>query len=127
MAYIEIEGYAELDRALRELSVVVERDFIDDLKYASEPVRIRSEQLALSEISGMKRKKTVDWTQMRLGKTANTIYEAPAKRRTVGKPRPNLAKLLMMKSMRPGAEEKLPEVALEVDQIIDRALTRVGF
>ncbi len=127
MAYIEIQGYVELDKALRELQFGLARGFREELKDASEPARIRSEQLAMSEISGMKRWKTVNWSEFRLGATQQGVYLAPAHRRKTGKPRKNLAGLLMGKAMRPGAEQTMPEIAISVDRVLDSTITQAGF
>ncbi len=127
MAYIEIEGYTEIDKAFRELEFGMQKVFREGLKEASEPAALRAEQLAMSEISGMRRWKTVNWTLMRLGATQDAVYMAPKQRRKVGAPRPNLASLLMGKAMRPGFEETMPEIEMRVDRVLSQTITQAGF
>ncbi len=126
-SYIAIEGYTDLDKAFRELEFGVQRSFREELKDASEPARIRSEQLALSEISGMRRWKTVNWSEMRLGATQQGVYLAPKNRRKIGQPRPNLAKLLIFKAMIPGTEQTLPEIEIQVQRVLDSSIAKAGF
>lgn len=124
---IHVEGLRALDRALAELDTVVQAELRTALTAASQPVKVRASSLAHTEISGMARARTSAWWEMRLGQTAYQVYLAPASRNRGGSPRPNLAELLMRKSMRPGLEQAGPAIVADIDQALDKAVRAVGF
>lgn len=123
---IKVEGLRELDRALRELDPLIQKELRLALRAASEPVRVRAAALGLDRISGMKRAVNSAWWTMRLGGGA-FVYVAPASRNKGGSPRPNLAGLLMQKAMRPGLEEGEPAVVEAAQLAINRSFVKVGF
>lgn len=127
-----VEGLGELNRALREFGTGVRTELRKELAEAAEPVARTAERLAYSEISGMRRRKTVDWSKMRIGVAGGNapfVYIAPRQRgRKRGRARrPNLVNLMLNRSMVPAARKQAPTVERAAGRAVTRAMRRAGF
>jgi hypothetical protein len=113
---IVVDGLAGLQRAFAAAGPNAKKELRDALKEAAEPVRVDAELLARTQISRI----GVPWSQMRVGVTARTVYVAPKRRsRFRNRRRPNLAGLLLNRSM-------VPALQLNQEQIVVRAEKAMG-
>lgn len=117
MPAIHVEGLRDLDRAFKAADVALNKDLRKTLTAAAEPVRSGAEALAISGIPRM----TVPWSRMRIGVTAHSVYVAPRKRgsRVARSKRPNLASLLLGRSMLPALEQNRERVLQEFDGLLE--------
>jgi hypothetical protein len=122
-AEIHVRGAKELERAFRQLRKDVLRELRPALREIGEVVRVDAQQRAGSEISQI----GSTWQRMRLGVTAKGVYITPASRRRGGSPRPNLAGLLMSKSMQPAVDAHQSEVLEKLDALVAVSAKRAGF
>ena len=127
---IEVEGLAELDRAFGQVDTMLRRELRTGVRTAAEPVLAIAHEFAISSISGMSRQRTVDWSQFRVGSTANMVYVAPKERGRRGHrgpagKRPNLARLLL-ESMEKSVERARPRITKGVERAVEAAITEVG-
>lgn len=113
---VRVQGLRELQRAFAQFGAEERRALRSGLAAAAEPVRVRAEELALADIDNMRL--SPRWAQMRIGVTQPVVYVAPRARRRQGSPRPNLAGLLMGRSMEPALDQERDEVVSLVDQLI---------
>jgi hypothetical protein len=114
---IAVEGLKELTRAFRLADTTLSKELRVALRQAAEPVRADAESLAVQEI----RKIGVPWSRMRVGVTQTAVYVAPRQRGRSTPPqrrRPNLADLLLGRSMVPALEENHAEVLARMDQML---------
>lgn len=124
---VDVQGLAEFQAAMRELEVGITKQLHEGLKHVSEPVAETSHDLADSNISGMKRRKEVDWSEFRIGQTPGMTYVAPQIHRgRTKRKRPNLATLLVVKAMEPAAVEQHDRVELGLSLVLQEAFTRAG-
>lgn len=119
---IRVEGLAELQAAFRASDRVLERSLRGTLREVAEPVRADAERLAVSEIPRM----TMPWSRMRVGVTKTMVYVAPVERgrRSRNNPalrRPNLAGLLMGRSMAPALEANHREIIDGLESMLNLA------
>lgn len=112
---IKISGLRETITAFRQIDRKLPRVIQDALKSAAKPVADRAHQLAVDNISHI----GADWSRMRVGASASTVYVAPAARRKRGSPRPNLGVLLLEQSLLPAVDEMLPEITERVEAALD--------
>lgn len=122
---IQVEGLARFDRAVKEFEPEVHTELRIGLREAAEPVREKAADLSKEKISGMARAVRSSWWEMKLG-GGIYVYVAPASRNKGGSPRPNLARLLMNKGMRPGLAAEEPVVAVAAQKAVERAIESVG-
>lgn len=127
---IQVEGLAELERAFGRVDKELKRRLVVGLRLAAEPVAALAQQTAVSEISGLQRRKAIDWSEMRVGGTS-FVYVAPKQRGRQSRAnpalkRPNMANLLV-DAMDKAAERARPEVERRVERIVDSAITAAGF
>lgn len=129
---IQVEGLGELNGALRDISRSIKTELRKELRLAGQPVARTAERLAMENISGMSRYRTVNWSKMRVGAAggnAAIVYIAPKQRgRKRGRQRrPNLVNLMLKKSMEPALRRQRPVVVRAVEQAVNRAIRRAGF
>lgn len=126
---VEVEGLAELQRALRELPGGIQQALKRGLIQGAEPIRTRAEALAAAEISGMSRQVTAHWQGMRVGTQGPLVYLAPASRGARHQPRrrPNLGGLLLGKAMEPALVQGEDRLSAAVEREIDKAVAAAGF
>lgn len=127
---IQVEGLAELDRALGQVDKTLRKRLRLAETQAAAPVAAISHELAVSEISGMRRERTIDWSQFRIGSNATSVYVAPKERGRRGRrgpagKRPNLANLLVEKMDR-AVERARPGVERAIERAIDDVVTEAG-
>ncbi len=117
---IHVQGLRELNRAFKAADRTLSRELRVSLRAAVEPVRTTAEQLATEQIPRI----GVPWSQMRIGVTTTSVYLAPKQRGTKfqSRRRPNLAKLLLERSMQPALEQN---ESLVVENV-ERTLATVG-
>jgi len=118
-----VRGLLELQRAFQLVSAETGRDLAGELRKAGEPVRLKAEDLAVGNIRNIGNR----WSRMRIGGTSRTVYVAPASRRAGGSPRPNLAPLLMTRSMEPALAAEGPQVEARLEAMLDRIGAAAGF
>jgi hypothetical protein len=121
-----VEGLRDLQRAFRLADRKQEADLKSTLRRVAEPVRAEAELLAASGIPRI----GLAWSRMRVGVTQTSVYIAPRQRgsRGGGRRRPNLAGLLLARSMVPAITRNQPRVVREVEQMlaeVGRAWERV--
>lgn len=127
---IEVEGLAELDRAFGQVDKELRKRLRLAEREAAAPVAAVSRELAVSEISGMRRQRSIDWSQFRIGSNATTVYVAPKERGRRGHrgpagKRPNLANMLIEK-MDKAVERERSRVERAIERAIDEAVTEAG-
>ncbi len=93
------------------------------LREGVEPIRREAASLALSDISGMKRKKTSNWDFQRVGQTVHGAYVAPVERGNKSKNdptperrRPNFVGVMFGKSYDPAFEHGKPGLIAFTDK-----------
>lgn len=141
---VRVAGLAELNRALARTSKEVRVGIRKELREIAEPIRAEAQQLAVTEIRGIRlaqarrsnrRRRSTGtpkhWERMRTGLTLseNVIYVAPRERgvKTRGddpRRRPNLADLLMGRSMEPALQHHVHQIEDRVGAAIDRIADR---
>jgi hypothetical protein len=116
-----------LTRDFKKISKDLDKRLTGELLEAVEPVRVRAEQMALTEITNMP--KSPDWATMKTGvsRAKGTVWMAPAHRRSRGSSRPNLSNELLHKAMDPSITEGQDEVIDAVGDLIDTLADRYGF
>jgi len=117
---VRVRGLKELTRAFNGMSKDIAQDLVWELQEAADPVRKMAEPLALTRISNMP--SSPQWATMKIGvsKAKGSVYMFPASRRRGGSGRPNLADLLMGRSMEPALEANENEVVDRVDHLLAR-------
>lgn len=116
---VRLRGFRELNRAFKVADRTLHKELQSELREAAEPVRSGSEELARGGIPRIGN----EWWQMRVGVTTKVVYVAPKKRsKDPRRKRPNLAGLLLGRSMEPALEAN----ASVVEAHVGRALDTVG-
>lgn len=125
---VRVEGLADLERGLRELSRDLKLGLNRDLVEAAQPARALAESLAVEKISGLARSK-VPWQEMRLGTTGPLVYMAPKQRGTKHPlhQRPNFGALLVAKAMEPALAATEPQIAAAAQRAVDTTIRKAGF
>jgi hypothetical protein len=113
---VHVDNLAQLDRAFKRADTALHRELRQSLVRAAEPVRSTAEELAVSGIPRI----GAQWSRMRVGVTARSVYVAPKTRGRRGalRKRPNLALLLLGRSMLPALEQNEPRVFEEVERAL---------
>lgn len=122
---VRVSGLRELQTAFRKIGGSVNKELRDELKDAADPVKVRAQSLALTQISNMPR--SPRWADMRIGVSARGVYMVPRARRRGGSGRPNLKGLLLDQSMDPALMEKQDEIVQSVEKMFDNLAGRNGF
>ena len=118
-----VTGLRELNRSFALISDELKAQTVDQLEHAAEPARSHAEELAVANIRNI----GPVWSRVKSGVTVTSVYIAPQARRHGGSPRPNLAGLLMRRSLLPGAEDSMPEIEERLDLWLDRLGGEAGF
>ena len=116
---VSVRGLRELDRAFAEASKQIRREQRAELAKVAQPVKSAAEELAVSGIRNIGDR----WSRMRVGVTSSLVYVAPKSRRQGGSPRPNLALLLLTKSLEPALDREQDVVVGGLERWIDRVTT----
>lgn len=113
---IRLEGFRELSRAFALADKVLSAELRSGLRDAAEPVRSDAELLAVSRIPRI----GIAWSRMRVGVTRTSVYVAPRQRGARGGAgkRPNLAALLLGRSMEPALEANIGDVEDAVEDVL---------
>lgn len=125
-ATLRLDGLREINQSFNRFGPRVKEGLKNEFVRVGEPVRSLSEELAVEKIRNIGE----DWSRMRLGVTASTVYVAPQARRRRGHPgykRPNLAVLLLEDAMFPALDRSEPAVLAGVEKMLDRIADREGF
>ncbi len=116
---LRVEGLRDLQRAFKAADVATHRELRAKLKEVAEPVRADAEQLAKSGIPRI----GLPWSQMRVGVTTTSVYVAPRQRGVRGRDqrlrRPNLANLLLGRSMLPALQKNEPRVLAGMQDVLE--------
>lgn len=120
LAAIKLRGFRELQAANKAAGREVKRQTDKALREAVEPIRADAEALARARISRIGE----SWSQMRIGVTSRVVYLAPKQRSRASRAnprlrRPNLATLLMGRSMEPALERNLSQTEARVGHALD--------
>lgn len=98
----------------------VKRDNVRELRKAADPARTRAEGLATANISNI----GSVWSRMKVGVTSRAVYLAPRARPHGGSARPNLAGLLLHKSMYPAVKETEPEIREHIEDWLENVVSK---
>ena len=113
-----------MQRVFAVMGKDAERGLRKDLRKIAEPVRVKAESLARSEISHIGDR----WARARLGVSGRGIvYVVPTSRRRKGKPRPNLAPLLLDRAYQPALDQSKAEVIRGIEGFLDDFIRQHGF
>lgn len=121
---VVVTGLRELQGAFKAADATLSRELRTGLRKAAEPVREDAERLAQSRIRNiLSPTAEVDWWRMRVGITTSTVYVAPFQRSRLSRrnpllKRPNLAGLLLERSMKPALDRNRERVVTEVDHVL---------
>lgn len=116
---VEVRGLRELQRAFQVADRDAGLELRKTFRAAAEPVRVDAERLALTGIRHI----GMSWSRMRVGITTSTVYVAPRERGLQGRrnprlKRPNLAGLLLDRSMEPALAANREKIIGEVEQAL---------
>lgn len=113
---VRLEGLRELTRAFKKADRTLAAELRVGLHAAAEPVRADAERLAVEAIPRI----GVPWSRMRVGVTTREVYVAPRQRgsRIPHRRRPNLAALLLGRSMVPALNDNRQAVIRGVDAVL---------
>lgn len=115
---LRVEGLGELSRAFALADKALKKEFRTALREVAEPVRVGAERLAVSGIPTI----GLPWSRMRVGVTRHSVYVAPrqrGRRSTILSRRPNLADLLLDRSLLPALKQNEAVVAAEMEKMLD--------
>lgn len=117
---VRLRGFRELQAANKAAGRAVKKQTDKALREAVEPIRADAEALARSSISRIGE----PWSEMRVGITSRLMYLAPKQRGRASRAnprlrRPNLADLLMGRSMEPALERNASLVEARVGRALD--------
>jgi hypothetical protein len=124
MAGAVVEGYQDLQRALKRADRDIRLGMRKELREVAGPVQATAERNAVDRIRNI----GVEWPRMRIGITQKSVYVAPAQRgvgsrATPGqrtKKRPNLAPLLMDRAMQPALDQHQEQIMRDLERMLDR-------
>lgn len=113
---VQVQGLRELTRAFSAADKTLAKELRVSLRAAAEPVRADAERLAVETIQRI----GVPWSRMRIGVTTTSVYLAPRQRgaKLPNHRRPNLAALLLGRSMEPALAQNEPEVVAKIDAML---------
>ncbi len=119
-----------INRSLRLSGPAVVAAMKQGMLEGAEPIRSDAERLAASDISGMKRQKTSDWSAQRVGETIHEVYIAPVERGRKSRNdnrrrRPNFVGVMFGKSYNPAFEKGAPGVVAFVDSWLGRVTREI--
>jgi len=116
---VRIEGLRELRTAFKVAGEAMDKDLDEALKSAADPVKADAHTRA----SGLIHVSAVDWSAMRVGITAHTVYVAPVEkgRASRGDPRrrrPKLKPRLRDRALVPALDANRARVVQEVKDAV---------
>lgn len=114
---LRVEGLRELSHAFALADETLIRELRKSLREVAEPVRVGAERLAVEGIPTI----GLPWSRMRIGVTRHSVYVAPRQkgaRGNVFSKRPNLAGLLLQRSMLPALKQNEVAVAREMEAML---------
>lgn len=113
---IRLQGFRELQLAFKLADRALAKELRTTLREVVEPIRVDAENLAESRIPRI----GLPWSRMRIGTTLTSVYLAPKQRgsRIRSRRRPNLAELLLGRSMEPALDRHRQEVIAGVDAML---------
>jgi hypothetical protein len=129
---IHVEGLRELQRAFSLASREMSRDLRQALEAAGTPISFAASQLALAQISGLKRS-VLPWNRMRVGVSRGTVWVAPEQRGVkknarakyrrgwdipAGRPLDSFPGQLLYKAMIPALEANVGRVVNDIEEAI---------
>ena len=120
---VRVQGLKELQRDLKKMRSDLGKELKAELRSVAEPVRQTAEQLAVANLPNI----GPAWSRMRIGITTSVVYVAPRTRRKLGSPRPNLAQLLMDRSMQPALDQHEQGIESALEVMLDRLGEKNGF
>lgn len=97
---VKFEGFADLQRALRDIDTRLLSEFRKELLAAGEPVARQAHTFAVQNIPTV----TAPWSEFRVGATSQLVYVAPRQRGTktgCDKKRPKFGALLNRRALEP--------------------------
>lgn len=111
-----LDGFRDLQRAFRAADRTLAKELRGTLRGVVEPIRSDAERLAVSAIPRI----GIPWSRMRIGVTTTSVYLAPRQHgtRLPQRKRPNLAALLLGRSMEPALASHTQEVMVGVDRML---------
>lgn len=114
---VRIKGFRELQRAFALADPALKKRFRETLVDAAAPVAHDAELLATAGIRNI----GVEWSRMRVGVTAKSVYVAPrrAGSRTGKQKRRNLADLLLGRSMFPSLSRNESRTFAATEHMLD--------
>lgn len=119
VAFLEIEGLGELQRALSRIDKTLARDLKAEFRAAANPVAVMAEGLAREQI----RRMTIPWSRMRVGVTSDLVYIAPrlhgVKTHDDPKNRPNLVGLLLNRAMEPALAANARNITVAAERALE--------
>lgn len=123
---VKVEGLADLQRSLREVSKGIQANLTTELLVAAQPARAVAERLAVDRISRMRQS---GWNEMRLGTSGSIVYMAPKRRGrgNASRRRPNLGRLLVSRAMEPSLALTGQRIEAGAQKAVDRAIRQAGF
>jgi hypothetical protein len=130
--FIQVDGFNDLDKALREIDLGLEKEMRAALLEIVEPIRRDAELLAVDEITGLHKQAASGdpkWSRMRVGRTVDGLYIAPKERgrqQGAGK-RPQFGTTLVTKAMQPAFDRHGIEVDLKLEEMLDVVVREAGF
>jgi hypothetical protein len=120
---IRVTGLTELIKAFRAADAGLGREVRKTLIETGEVVKASAQSKAGADIRNIGPR----WDQMRLGMSGDSVlYIVPARHRTSGTPRPNLAGLLLERAMIPAAAESEELVRHNFENAIDDLNANAG-
>lgn len=113
---VRVRGLTAANRAFARLGPNMKFVLREALSRAADPVAEDAASYAYTRIDNMHL--SPRWARMRVGTTLSLVYVAPASRRRGGSPRPNLAGLLMDRSMEPALTRNVPRILTAAEAAI---------
>lgn len=115
---LSVSGLTGLTKAFKLIDKNLSKELRTSLRLAAEPVRSNAEARAMEAIP-----KIGVWGRMRTGVTQRVVYVAPRQRGRASRTnrslrRPNLANLLLDRSMVPALEQNIPQVERRINEML---------
>lgn len=122
---VAVRGLQDLSRAFRVADQSLKKNLRGELREIGRPVAELAQKLAIQEISGLSRGRTVDWSQTRLGVTQKLVYVAPKQRGRRSRQnemirRPNLKSLLLDKAYDPALDTYTERTVTKFERLLDK-------
>jgi hypothetical protein len=123
LAGVQVEGLAELRRALSRLSTEAGRAFRAELADLGKDIAMDASTRAVDEIRNIGDR----WSEFRVGVTAREVYVVPRERavgRGSARKRPNLAGMLMTRALEPAMVENEVYVEQRLNEILETLIIK---